>query len=144
MKPHRLLLALTALNLLLLLFSLGQTRAVVAEGAERVAPVLRGRALEIVDDKGRVRASISVLPADPTFKMPDGTTGYPETVLLRLITSKGRPNVKIAATERGAGQVLGGEANPTYVQILAEGPSTFMKLKNGDGQEQLIKPEGRP
>jgi hypothetical protein len=144
MKAHRLLFALTALNLLLLLFSLGQTRAVVAEGAERVAPVLRGRALEIVDDKGRVRASISVLPADPTFKMPDGTTGYPETVLLRLITSKGRPNVKIAATERGAGQVLGGEANPTYVQILAEGPSTLMKLKNGDGQEQLIKPEGRP
>ena len=144
MKPHRLLLALTALNLLLLLFSLGQTRAVVAEGAERVAPVLRGRALEIVDDKGRVRASISILPADPTFKMPDGTTGYPETVLLRLITSKGRPNVKIAATERGAGQVLGGEANPTYVQILAEGPSTLMKLKNGDGREQLIKPEGRP
>ena len=42
MKAHRLLLALTALNLLLLLFSLGQTRAVVAEGAERVAPVLRG------------------------------------------------------------------------------------------------------
>jgi hypothetical protein len=144
MKAHRLLFALTALNLLLLLFSLGQTRAVVAEGAERVAPVLRGRALEIVDDKGRVRASISVLPADPTFKMPDGTTGYPETVLLRLITSKGRPNVKIAATERGAGQVLGGEANPTYVQILAEGPSTLMKLKNGDGREQLIKPEGRP
>jgi hypothetical protein len=144
MKPHRLLLTLTALNLLLLLFSLGHTRAVVAEGAERVAPVLRGRALEIVDDKGRVRASISVLPADPTFKMPDGTTGYPETVLLRLITSKGRPNVKIAATERGAGQVLGGEANPTYVQILAEGPSTLMKLKNGDGREQLIRPEGRP
>jgi hypothetical protein len=144
MKAHRFPLALTALNLLLLVFSLGQTRAVVAEGAERVAPVLRGRALEIVDDKGRVRASISVLPADPTFKMPDGTTGYPETVLLRLITSKGRPNVKIAATERGAGQVLGGEANPTYVQILAEGPSTLMKLKNGDGQEQLIKPDGRP
>jgi hypothetical protein len=144
MKAHRFLLALTALNLLLLVFSLGQTRAVVAEGAERVAPVLRGRALEIVDDKGRVRASISVLPADPTFKMPDGTTGYPETVLLRLITSKGRPNVKIAATERGAGQVLGGEANPTYVQILAEGPSTLMKLKNGDGREQLIRPEGRP
>jgi hypothetical protein len=141
MKPHRLLVALTVLNILLLVFSLGQARAVVAEGR---APVLRGRALEIVDDSGRVRASISILPADPTFKMPDGTTGYPETVLLRLITSKGRPNVKIAATERGAGQVLGGEANPTYVQILAEGPSTLMKLSNGDGREQLIKPEGRP
>jgi hypothetical protein len=118
-------------------FSLGQTRAVVAEG---VAPVLRGRALELVDDSGRVRASITVLPADSTVKMPDGTTGYPETVLLRLITSKGRPNVKIAATERGAGLLLGGESDPTYVQVLAEGPSTSLKLSNRDGREQLIKP----
>jgi len=137
MKAQRLLVAITVLNLLLLVFSLGQTRAILAEGA---APVLRGRALEIVDDKGRVRASITVLPADPTVKMPDGTTGYPETVLLRLITSKGRPNVKIGATERGAGQVLGGESDPTYVQILAEGPSTSLKLSNGDGRERLIKP----
>ena len=137
MKTQRLLVVITILNLPLLMFSLGQTRAVLAEGP---APVLRGRALEIVDEKGRVRASITVLPADPTVKMPDGTTGYPETVLLRLITSQGRPNVKLAATERGAGQVLGGESDPTYVQILAEGPSTSLKLSNGDGREHLIKP----
>jgi hypothetical protein len=48
--------------------------------------------------------------------------------------------VKIAATERGAGQVLGGESDPTFVQILAEGPRTSLKLSNGDGREQLIKP----
>jgi hypothetical protein len=94
MKHPRLLLVITIFNLLLLVFSLGQTRAVMAKD---VAPVLRGRALEIVDAGGRVRASITVLPADPTFKMPDGTMGYPETVLLRLITSKGRPHVKIGA-----------------------------------------------
>jgi len=119
------------------LFSLGQTRAVVAEG---VAPVLRGRALEIVDDHGHVRASIRILPADPDVKMPDGTRGYPETVLLRLIDSKGGPNVKLGATERGAGLLLGGESDPTYVQILAEGPSTSLKLLNKDGRERLIKP----
>jgi hypothetical protein len=118
-------------------FSLGRTRAVVAQGT---APVLRGRALEIVDDRGRVRASITSLSADPTVKMPDGTTGYPETVLLRLITSQGRPNVKIGATERGAGLLVGGASDPTYVQVLAEGPGTSMKLSNGDGREQLIKP----
>jgi hypothetical protein len=93
-----------------------------------------------VDVNGRIRASISILPADPTVKMPDGTTGYPETVLLRLINSQGRPNIKIAATERGAGMVLGGESNPTYVQLLAEGPNTSLKLNNKDGREQLIKP----
>ena len=137
MKIQRLLIALTAVNLALLLFSLARPRAA---GAQDIAPVLRGRALEIVDDSGRVRASITVLPADPTVKMPDGTTGYPESVLLRLINSKGGPNVKIAATERGAGLNLGGESNPTYVQILAEGSSTSMKMINKDGREQVIKP----
>jgi hypothetical protein len=72
--------------------------------------------------------------------MPDGTIGYPETVLLRLINSKGGPNVKLAATERGAALVLGGESDPTYVQVLAEGPRTSLKLSNKDGRVQLIKP----
>jgi hypothetical protein len=138
MKTRRFLVVLTALNAALLAFSLIQSGTTVM--AQSVAPVLRGRALEIVDDSGRVRASIAILPADPNVKMPDGTTGYPETVLLRLINSKGRPNIKIAATERGAGQVLGGETDPTYVQILAEGPNTTLKLSNQDGRVQVLKP----
>jgi hypothetical protein len=137
MKTERLVVALTVVNAALVLFTLSQSGAI---GATSVAPVLRGRALEIVDDSGRIRASISILPADPNAKMPDGTTGYPETVLLRLINSKGRPNIKIAATERGAGQLLGGESDPTYVQILAEGSSTSLRLSNKDGQAQLLKP----
>lgn len=137
MRNQRLLVAITVLNILLLVFSVGQTRAVVTEG---IAPVLRGRALEIVDDRGRVRASITVLPADSDFKMPDGTRGYPETVLLRLITAKGRPNVKIGASEDGSGLGLGGEDDPTYVQILAQGPSTSLKLTDKAGRERLLKP----
>lgn len=137
MKNPRLLLVITLLNILLLAVSVGQTRAVMAE---RVAPVLRGRALEIVDDKGRVRASITVLPGDPHFKMPDGTVGYPESVLLRLISPEGRPNVKLGASEQGSGLGLGGEDNPTYVQILAQGPSTSIKLTDKDGRERVIKP----
>jgi hypothetical protein len=137
MKLQRLLIALTVVNIVLLVLSLVQSRSVAAQG---VAPVLRGRALEIVDDRGRVRASIRVLPADPTVKMPDGTTGYPETVLLRMITSKGGPNVKLAAKEDGAALLLGGESDPTYIQILAEGASTSLKLSNKNGREQLIKP----
>jgi hypothetical protein len=86
---------------------------------QSVAPVLRGRALEIVDDHRCVRASISVLPADPNVKMPDGATGYPETVLFRMINSKGRPNVKIEATEDGSGVGLGGNLDPTYILMQA-------------------------
>jgi len=137
MKIQRLLIVLTVVNFVLLVFSLARPCAVVAQG---VAPVLRGRALEILDDRGRVRASIAVYPADPKVKMPDGTAGYPETVLLRLITSKGRPNVKIAATERGSANVFGGESDPAYVQILAEGARTSLKLVNKDGRQQVIEP----
>jgi len=136
-KIQRLLTALTIVNIALLSFSFVRRDAAGPQGA---APILRGRALEIVDDRGRVRASITLVPANPQVKMPDGTTGYPETVLLRLISSAGRPNVKIAATERGAAVSFGGESDPTDVQILAEGGSTSLKLKNQDGREQLIKP----
>ncbi len=63
-----------------------------------------------------------------------------ETVLLRLRTSAGRPNVKLAATEDGAGLVLGGDADRTYAQILARGDSTSLKLSNKNGQVHLVKP----
>ena len=137
MTTQRLAIGLTVLNLAILVTVL--LRANSAPTPE--APVLRGRALEIVDDQGRVRAMIKVFPANPTVKMPDGTLGYPETVLLRLIDSKGAPNVKIAATEDGAVVSLVGESNPTHVQLLARGTSTSLKLVNKDGREQLIKPQ---
>ena len=135
MKTQTLLVALTVANAALLTFSLTQPHRTTAQD---VAPVLRGRAFEIVDDQGRVRAEIKVLPAQPTFKMPDGTTGYPETVQLRLFTSKGGPNVKLAATEDGSGLVLSGESG--YVQILTRETNPFVKLVNKDGRQQTIKP----
>ena len=137
MKTHRLLLALSIANAAILLFSLAHPHCTAAQD---VVPVIRGRALEIVDEHGHVRAEIRVTPAQPTLKMPDGTTGYPETVLLRLIDSKGAPNVKIAATEDGSVVSFAGESNPTYVQILARGTNTSLKLVNNDGREQVIKP----
>ena len=63
MKSPRVVMALTVANLALLLLILTlQLGPAIAQGG---VPVLRGRALEIVDDQGRVRASIGVLrPAD--------------------------------------------------------------------------------
>ena len=137
MNWQRFGMVLTVLNLVLLMFVLAEVRPVPVQG---ITSVLRGRALEIVDEQGRVRAQIRVFPPDPTVKMPDGTTGYPETVLFRLISSKGGPNVKIAATEDGSAVSLGGESNPTHIQILARGTNTSLKLINKDGRQQLIKP----
>jgi len=139
MITQRLAVALTGLNLAILGFTV-VSRARPAVAAPDVVPVLRGHALEIVDDRGRVRASIASQPADPSVRMPDGTTGYPETVLLRLRTSAGQPNVKIAATEDGAGMVLGGNSDPTYAQILARGDSTSLKLSNKNGRVHLVEP----
>ena len=72
--------------------------------------------------------------------MPDGMTGYPETVLLRLISSKGGPNIEIAATEDGSAMVLGGESDPTHIQLLARGTNTSVKLTDKDGRQQVIQP----
>jgi hypothetical protein len=110
-------------------------RPAVAEGDP---PVLRGRALEIVDERGRVRASLSVLPAKT---QPNGET-YAETVLLRLITERGRPSVKIGASEQAAGLSLAGPTNTkdTYVILEAKGTASSLRLRNEDGREQIVKP----
>ncbi len=147
MKVQRLLIAVTVINLGLSIFLLAQIRRVDAGSVEAgsveaasPAPVLRGSALEIVDDQGRVRASIKLHPADPNFKMPDGTKGYPETVMFRLIDPKGRPEVKIGASEQGGGVGLIGETDTTHVLLEAKGPDTSLKLTNKAGKQQLIKP----
>jgi hypothetical protein len=142
MKIQRLLMALALVNLGILMFLLTKIRPVEAN---IVAPVLRGRALEIVDAHGKVRAAIQVLPAGPA-RRADGSLSevngktYPETVLLRLIDPNGRPSVKLGASEQGAGLGLGGESDPTYIVLKAEGADTSLKLTNKDGQQQLIKP----
>ena len=132
MKIQRLLMALTILNLALLVTQLFQARPTLAES---VVPVLRGKGLEIVDDQSRIRASITVLPGSTTSKQP-----FPETVILRLIDAKGKPVVKLAASEQGSVLGLLGDSEPTYARMEANGASTFVKLTNKDGHEQVVKP----
>jgi hypothetical protein len=134
---HRLLIILTAVNLGLLGYQVTQPRLARASTVD-VPGVLRGHALEIVDARGKVRASIAVLPEDP--KVIWKGKPYPETVLLRLMSPEGRPNVKLGASQKGAGLVVGGESDPTYIQVLAEGGESRLKLINKDGTERVIKP----
>jgi hypothetical protein len=135
MKYGRLLILLVVINLA----CLGLAVARGSHPPDAPAGVLRGRALELVDEQGRVRAELKVLPAQPNLKMPDGTVGYPETVQLRLFTSKGGPYVKLAAMEDGGGLVLGGDSG--YLQLLSRGKDgPFIKLVTKDGREKAIKP----
>ena len=136
MKMQPALVGLTLVNLTLLVVTLAALRP--ASAATEVAPVLRGRALEIVDERGRVRASIALYPAS---KGKDGEA-YPETVLLRLITERGRPAVKISTSEESSGIVLVGPTGTkdTYAQIGAKGTVSSLQLRNEDGRQQLLTP----
>src|SRR6187401_1104588 len=111
MWTQRLATVLTIVNLLLLSALLAQVNPL---SAQEPAPVLRGRALQIVDDAGRVRASLSVLPAGDQSS---------ETVLLRLITERGRPSVKLGVSEETSGISVAGPTGTsnTWVTVTADG-----------------------
>ena len=136
MKVQRLLIVLTVVNLGLLMFLL--LPHIGPASANDAAPVLRGRALEIVDAQGRTRATLNVIPASTQANGEN----YPETVLLRLITERGRPSVKISTSEKGAGLALVGPSNTkdTYVLLGANGTVSSLQLKNEDGREQIVRP----
>ena len=136
MKNPRVLAALTVVNLLLLALVL--TQQLRPAFADTGAPVLRGRALEIVDDQGRVRASINVLPA----KRSSNDDASAETVILRLSTEQGRPSVKLAASEPASGLSLAGPTGTksTYVILEAKGQVSALKLRNEDGGEKTLTP----
>lgn len=122
-KTQRTLIVLTLANLALLVFTMAQMRPLVAQD---VPAVLRGRALEIVDDQGRVRASLSVLPPK---KEPNGET-YTEVVLLRLITEQARPSVKISSSEQAAGLSFAGPTGTRDTHVILEAKSTASSLKS--------------
>lgn len=137
MNAQRFGVGLTVVNLFLLGLLLSQVNrpAIAAE----TPGILRGSGLEIVDSQGRVRASISVFPEE---KAANGSA-VPETVLLRLITERGRPAIKISTSEKGgSGMALAGPTgtSQTYVSIGAKDTSTTLKLKNEDGKERLLVP----
>ena len=131
MKLPPILIVLTVINLVILVLTFAQLKPAVA--SSDIVPMLRGRGLEIVDESGRVRASIKVYPAKNDEK---------ETVLLRLITEKGRPSVKISASEESGAMSLTGPTGTkqAYIQLISDGQVSLLRLKNEDGKEQVVKP----
>ena len=128
--------ALVALNVAVLSLLVAQSLRPATAAGE--LPVLRGRALELVDDQGRVRASISVLPPSGSSSAGD----HAETVLLRLITEQGRPTEKIAASEPTSGLSFAGPTGTkdSYLILQADGTASSLKLRNEDGREQVLSP----
>jgi hypothetical protein len=122
MRVQPVVIALTAVNLGLLLGSFAQARA----SAPAAEPVLRGRGLELVDEQGRSRASIRV--------ETDGE------VVFRLMDQKGTIRVKLGAGTDGSGLVLNNDATEPGVHILAKSAGSSLKLRNKDGRERAISP----
>lgn len=108
MKMMRLGIALTVVNLALLIFLLAELHPLRAQPSP--APVLRGRALQIVDEHGRVRAEIVI--HEPTTI---GAKTYPETVLFRMSDQHLAPMVKVTASEEGAALGLTGKGGRAQV-----------------------------
>lgn len=136
MKMQRLAISLTAINLVILLLTVAQARFTPA--AQQVTAILRGSALELVDERGVVRARLGI----------KGSNGPIE---LDLFDRSGINHVKLGAGEDGSGLLLTDEgtnsATPSYVQIIArrtgtsERPkTTSITLKGADGRERVITP----
>ena len=130
MKGQRLVMVLMLANTLLLILFVGdRTRALFAAQSE--LPVLRGRALEIVDEHGLVRASIKVHGPE----MVNGVQ-YGGGVVLVMGDPRGAPGVKLAASDSSAGLGL------SNGRRLPDGRSAGIQLHAGDSRVVLIDIQG--
>lgn len=133
MKLTRLEIGLIAMNAALLIVLAGG-RVNSAMAAPQVPEVLRARALEIVDERGRVRANILV-------HGPETVNGirYPEAVLFRLMDPHSGPIVKLTASPNGSALGLSDDANGG-VQLYARDTASFVRVVDKRGRIAMLKP----
>ncbi len=132
MKIQRVAIGLTLINLVLLIFQLAQP---FRASATEVAPLLRGRALQIVDDQNRTRAEILVHGPETV-----GGKTYPETVLFRMADPKSGPVVKMTASEEGAALGLSDDGEGAVQLYANRRKGNYLRVANKEGREQFIKP----
>ena len=96
--------------------------------AQGEASILRGRALELVDHRGGIRADLRV--------ESDGE------VVLRLRDQAGSIRVKLSAGKDGSGLTLLNDATELGVQVLSKAEGSSLKLVDKDGRQKVIVPEG--
>ena len=123
MRIQGIAVGLTFINLVLVLSTLAPARST---GAQAVTPVLRGRALELIDERGQIRSRLNV-----------ESNGE---VVFRLLDQKGTIRVKLGAAEDGSGLLLANDATEPGVHILAQATGSSLRLANKDGRERVITP----
>jgi hypothetical protein len=124
MNTNRLAVALTVINLILLIVVIAQSRVIANQ---TIPEVLRVRAFELVDGNGRVRAQLNI----------DETNGE---VIFRLRDENETIRVKLGASEEGSGLLLINDLTEPGVHLLAKQDDTSLTLTDQSGAEQVIKP----
>jgi hypothetical protein len=91
-----------------------------------VTPVLRANLIELVDEKGNKRASLTAYP--------DGETVF------RIMDGKGEIRVKLGGGIEGSGLVLLDDATNPGVHVLSKNNGVSLTLSDKTGKQQIIKP----
>ena len=120
MKFQRAANVFSIINLLLLFFLLVQ---VPSTAQPSVTPLVRARAIELVDENGKVRAQFGV-----------ETTGE---VVFRMRDAKGTIRSKFSASEDGSGLSLMDNRTEATVQIRSNPASVLLIDK--EGHERVVK-----
>lgn len=118
------LVGLTGLNLIVVAALLGPCQH--ASPAATAADTLRAKAIELVDQHGRVRAQLNV--------ESDGEAVF------RLRDSKGEIRVKLGAGERGSGLLLLDGSTEPAIHLLAGTSDPTLTLQGKDGRRKAITP----
>jgi hypothetical protein len=104
--------------------------AILSAFAQRREPpspdVLRGRALELVDERGTIRARLDVESSGE--------------VVLRLLGQRGTIRVKLGASEEGSGLLLNNDATEPGIHLLATDNGSRIRIADKDGDERIITP----
>jgi hypothetical protein len=123
MRVHRIVAALTLVNLGFVLATLVPARPT---SAQTTMPVLRARVLELVDERDAIRARLNV-----------ESNGE---VVFRLLDQQGTIRVKLGAAEDGSGLLLANDATEPGVHILAKAAGSSLKLADKDGRTRILRP----
>ncbi len=123
MKNNRFACLLVGLNFVFLFCLAAQSKR---EDSQNIQGVVRARGFEIVDDGGKVRASITV-----------ETYG---AAVFRMRDSQGTIRVKLDAKEQGSGFLLLDASTNPGLSALAGADGTTVTIFGKDGKKRLIEP----
>jgi hypothetical protein len=132
MNTQRIAIGLAVSNaalLALLLFrpQIAPALAASSQPEQQVVPLVRVRQLELVDERGMVRAQLMV--AQPG-----------DEVLLRMRSARGLIRVKLGANEAGSGLMLADSSQQPGLTLHAKSTGSSVRVMNRDGGERELKP----